>query len=198
MLRRFLELLLREVLRIAVGVTLESLDLHALLHRVLQLSGFRLQLLVFDHLFFDFLAQFLNHLSNRLDSGFCVVLETLHLRVEAFLVFLFLFHVLTLNDFLRLLGHSVKLHVFSAFFQVCYLQQETFVLVDNRLKGDLAFQDVRHVLDFCVAPNLDLVVLEQNVLLQNQNCVFEVSGNWRLRDFNLPLLQVNYHLKVVL
>lgn len=75
------ELLLTEVLRIAVGVALEPLNLHPLLHRVLELPRFALELLVLNHLLFDLLPQLRDHGLDRFDPRFAVLDQACLLRV---------------------------------------------------------------------------------------------------------------------
>lgn len=104
----------------------------------------------------------------------------------------------TLDDFLSLLGDSVELDIFSSLDKVLDLQHQSFILVHHLLQRDLVFQNVDHVVNLSIASKLDLVVLQHDVLFRDQNSILVVSSNRQLRYLNLPLLQVNDNLKVVL
>ncbi len=106
--------------------------------------------------------------------------------------------MLALNNLLSLLGHSVQLHILSTFFEVSDLQFESFVLVLHLFKQSLVLQDVDHLLHLRLALALDLVVLASDRASKDQDRVFVVCCNWRLRNFDLALLQIYYHLEVVL
>lgn len=103
-----------------------------------------------------------------------------------------------LDDFLSLLGHPVKLHIFSTLHKVFDLPIKSLILVHHLLQSNLVFQNVDHVVNLSIASKLDLVVLQHDILFRDQNGVFVISSYRQLRDLNLALLQVNDNFEVVL
>lgn len=103
-----------------------------------------------------------------------------------------------LDDFLSLLGHPVKLHIFGTLLKVCDLPIKSLILVHHLLQSNLVLQNVDHVVNLSIASKLDLVVLQHDILFRDQNGVFVISRYRQLRDLNLALLQVNDNFEVVL
>lgn len=62
----------------------------------------------------------------------------------------------------------------------------------------LELRDLLHLLDLLVASLHDLLVLHLDHAALDEDRVLVVGGDGELRDFNLALLEVNDHLKVVL
>jgi hypothetical protein len=172
--------------------------LHALLHVVLELSGLGLELLILCDLFFDLFLKLALHGLDSLDTLITVGLELGDLSVESLLVVLLLLDVLALNDLLGLLGDSVQLHVLGPLLKVSDLTLETFVFVHDLLEHSLVAENVGHVGDLGVTLTLDETVLQVDILLQDQDSVLIVSGDWQLRNFDLTLLEVDNDLEVVL
>jgi len=191
---------LLEGVRVAsiAGVRLESLDLHTLLHVMLKLASFRLQLLVLGDLVLDLFLELTFHLLDVLDTLVAVSFELLDLLVKSSLVILFLLDVFALNDLLGLFGDTVELHIFSSLLEISDLQLQTFILVHDFFKLLLVLEDSGHILDLCITLILDVSVLLVNIILQDQDSVLVVSSNRFLGHLYLTLLEVNDHFKVIL
>ena len=107
LVRDLLDLLLRVRICVVVCLGLQPLDLLTLLHILLQLTRFDLELLILQNLLFDLFAQFsLSRFVSR-DSFRCVFSQLFFLLIQPLLVVFLLLDVLALNDLLGLLGDSV-------------------------------------------------------------------------------------------
>jgi len=183
---------------VLVGVGLEAHDLLPLVHVLLELACLVIELLVLEVLLSDLTLQLrLRHIE-RLDSLGCVGFELLDLALEPLLVFLVPLLVLTLDDLLRGLGHTVQLHILGALDEVADLQPQALVLVLDPLQVGVVRQDLPHVVDLLVATVLDLGVFLQEYSFTHQNGVLVIGCDWELRHFDLPLLKVDDDLEVEL
>jgi len=70
--------------------------------------------------------------------------------------------VLSLDNFLGLLGDSVKLDILCPFFKVLDFQVKTFLLVTDFLKVDLEHRNVVHQLDLHLSLAVDFLVFVVN------------------------------------
>ena len=104
--------------------------------------------------------------------------------------------MLALNDLLRLLGHTVKLHVLGSLPEVNDLQLEAFVLAVNLLELSLVIKNTLHSADLLVTARLNLHVFGQDCVFLNQDCVLVVSRYGELRYLDLSLTHVHDNLEV--
>ena len=130
-----LDLLARVGLVVAHGVRLEAHDLHTLLDLLLQLASTSLQLLGLHTLLCDLFLELLLRFVDGLDPLLGVLLDALRLLLEALLVLFVLLLVLALDDLLRLLGHTVELHVLGSLLVVLDLQVEALLLILDLLQA---------------------------------------------------------------
>lgn len=125
------------------------------------------------------------------------MLQLSRLNVQSFLVIFFFLNVLALNDFLCLLGDSVKLDIFRTLLKVNNLELQAFVFVLYLFEAGFKLKYLNHIGNFFISTTLNLFVFLQDNLLLNKNCILIICGNRQLWNFNLTLFQVDDHFKVV-
>ena len=198
LVRDLLDLLLRVRVCVVVCFRLQPLNLLALLHILLQLTRFDLELLILQNLLFDLFAQFSLSRFVSCDSFRCVFSQLFFLLIQPLLVVFFLLDVLALDDLLGLLGDPVKLHVLSQLFKVLLFCLEALVLVLDLFEFGLVDEDAADGRNFDLAALLEMVVLVFDLFALDEDCVLVVCGDGKLGNLDLALLQVHNHLKVVL
>ena len=178
--------------RLQVDDLLALIDLHS------QITSLALQLLVFTFFVFDLLSQLFLLRRKCLEAVSIVLLKLLHLALEALFVFLILFLVLSLDNFLCLFGHSVQLHVLRSLLIVLDFESISLHFILDLLKARVVLQDFHHVVHLVVSPKFDSVVFVINHSCADKDGVFVVCGDGLLRNFNLSLLEVDDELEVKL
>merc|ERR1719242_404509 len=118
--------------------------------------------------------------------------------LKALLVLLVLLLVLSLDDLLGLLGDSVELNVEGTLLVVLDGEEQSLDLVLDLSKLCVVLQDLLHIVYLGVTLVLDAVVLGVDDADIDKDGILVVSGNWKLRHFDLSLLQVDDHLEVKL
>ena len=139
-----LDLLAWVSIPIVHGVRLERHDLLTLVNIVLQLAGLRLQLLALHPFLTDFSLQLLLGLVDGLDTLVGILLQLFNLVFKTLLVFFVLLLMLSLNDFLSLLGHSVQLHVLGSLLKISDFEIESLFDVSNSLEISLELRNLIH------------------------------------------------------
>jgi hypothetical protein len=198
LVRDLLDLLLRVRVSVVVGLGLQALDLLALLHVLLELASFDLELLILKNLLFDLFAQLSLSRFECCDTLFSVLRQLFLLRVKALLVIFLLLDVLALDDLLSLLGNSIQLNIFSELLKMLLLCLEALVLVLDLLELGLVDQDTADSTNLDPTTLSKMLVLIFNIFTLNENGVLVVCGDGKLGNLDLALLQVHNHLKVVL
>ena len=178
--------------RLQVDNLLTLVDFHA------QVTSLALQLSILTLLVFDLLKKFLLLGSVCLQPVGGVLLQLPDLVLEALLVVLILLLVLTLDDLLRLLGDAVELDVKGACGVIFDLQGLSLYDVLNLLQLGLVGKDLLHLLNLLLALLVDVVVLLIDDRLINKDGVLVVSGDRKLRNLNLTLLEEDDGLEVEL
>jgi hypothetical protein len=151
----------------------------------------------FISLFADLTLEFLLGLVDSTDALLSVLLKLLDLVFKPLLVLFVLLHMLALNDLLSLLSYSVELDILGTLFEVLYFKIKALLLVLDLLQVHLEVADLVHKLDLELTLSVDFLVLVVNQITRNEDGILVVSGNRKLRNFDLALLKVADHLEVV-
>jgi len=122
----------------------------------------------------------------------------LDLVFKSLLVVLILLLVLTTDDLLSLLRNSVELDVLGSLNQILDEQGVSLNLSLDLFELSLRVEDLLHVFNLTVSSLLDLFVLEVEVSSVDENSILVVSCDWKLRNLNLSLLEVDNNLEVEL
>ena len=173
------------------GVGLQAHDLLSLVDVVLELTRLRLELLALHSLFSDFSLELQFGVIDGLDSLLSIFFQLLDLVLKSLFVFFILLLVLSLDDFLGLLGHTIELDVLCPLFEISDLQVESLFLIPDPLETGLEVANLIHLLNFGLTSALDLFILVVDYVFGNQNGIFIIGGYWKLRNFDLSLPQVD-------
>lgn len=139
----------------------------------------------------DFSLQLLLGLVDGLDTLVSILLQLFDLVLKSLLVLLIFLLVLSLDDFLGLLGHSVQLDVLSSLLEISNFEIKSLLNVSNSLEISLELRNLVHQFHLLVTLVLDFVILHLDHVFTNKNSVLVVSGYWKLRNFNPSLLKIN-------
>jgi len=168
------------------------IDFHA------EVTCLALKLCILTLLVFDLLLKL------PLLSGIClqpvgrVLLQLPDLVFKSLFVILILLLVLALDDLLGLLGYTVKLDVKGTGSVIIDFKSLALNNVLDLLQFSLVSQDLLHFLDLLLSLLVNVVVLVLHNMLINQDSILVVSGNWKLRHFDLTLLHERHRFEVEL
>lgn len=121
-----------------------------------------LQLLVFCLLLTDLALELLLGLLDGLDPVDRVFFELLDLLLQTLLVLFVPLSVLSLDDLLGLLGHTVKLNISGSLFEILSHERQLFLLQLNFLEVLLVLKNRLHLLDLGFAVFLYALILISN------------------------------------
>ena len=105
--------------------------------------------------------------------------------------------MLALDDLLGLLGDPVQLNVFRSFLEVFDFKVKPLLLIADLLERHLKVRDVVHESDLHISLSDNFLVFIIDYVLRNQDGILVVRSDWKLRHFNLSLLQINDNFKIV-
>lgn len=196
LVRDLLDLLLRIALVIRLRVRLEVDDLLSLLHSGLQDASLCLELLRLSSLLVDLTLLLAASLHDGANAVVSVHDDALHLVFETFLVIFVLLLMLTLKNLLRLLRDTVHLHVEGALLKIINLKLETLLSKLNTAHLGAEVGDFSEQTDLIVSLHAHMRVLVIDDLALHEDSVLVVSGDRKLRHFNLTLLHVHHALEV--
>ena len=191
-----LDLFRRVSIAVVHCVRLERHDLLTLVHVVLELTSLCFKLLTLHAFFSKFTFELLLGFVNGLNPLVGVLLELLDLVFKSLLVFLVLLLMLSLDDFLSLLSDSVKLNILSSLLEVGDFKIKSLLDISYPLEIGFELRDLVHEFDFLVSLVLDLVILQLNDIFRDENCIFVISCNWKLRNLNPSLSEIYNTLEV--
>jgi len=191
-----LDLLAWVSISVVHGVGLQAHDLLSLIDVVLELTRLRLELLALHSLFSDFSLELQFGVVDGLDSLLSIFFKLPDLVLESLLVFFILLLVLSLDDFLSLLGHTIELDVLGSLLEISDFQIESLFLIPDPLETSLEVTNLIHLQNFVITSAMDLFVLEVDHVFSDQNGIFVVSGHWKLRNLDLSLPQVDNGFKI--
>lgn len=191
-----LDLLAWVSISVVHGVGLQAHDLLSLIDVVLELTRLRLELLALHSLFSDFSLELQFGVVDGLDSLLSIFFKLPDLVLESLLVFFILLLVLSLDDFLSLLGHTIELDVLGSLLEISDFQIESLFLIPDPLETSLEVTNLIHLPNLVITSAMDLFVLEVDHVFSDQNGIFVVSGHWKLRNLDLSLPQVDNGFKI--
>lgn len=191
-----LDLLAWVSIAVVHGVGLQAHDLLSLIDVVLELTRLRLELLALHSLFSDFSLELQFGVVDGLDSLLSIFFKLFDLVLKSLLVFFILLLVLSLDDFLSLLGHTIELDVLCSLLEISDFQIKSLFLIPDPLETGLEVTNLIHLQNFVLTSAMDLFVLEVDHVFSDQNGILVVSGYWKLRNLDLSLPQVDNGFKI--
>lgn len=191
-----LDLLAWVSIAVVHGVGLQAHDLLSLIDVVLELTRLRLELLALHSLFSDFSLELQFGVVDGLDSLLSIFFKLFDLVLKSLLVFFILLLVLSLDDFLSLLCHTIELDVLCSLLEISDFQIKSLFLIPDPLETGLEVTNLIHLQNFVLTSAMDLFVLEVDHVFSDQNGILVVSGYWKLRNLDLSLPQVDNGFKI--
>jgi len=126
-----------------------------------------------------------------------VLFKLLDLVLKSLLVLLILLLMLTLDDFLGLLGNTIKLDVLGSLLKIGDLQVESLFDVFNSLKVSFKLTDSVHKSNLVFTLLLDASVFYLDNILRYEDSILVIGGDGKLRDLNPTLSDINDSLEVI-